>query len=157
MTACKMARGGRRPGAGRPRGTASAKPKKIDWTRHPYANTTPAKRTVATALPQGAVQPARMRSTPTAVAPASGTRRHHATSYGADEPRRGEVTGRPALTVRRDARHDLDALWAPEAITEPDVDRVPAPTGEPLAGPDPTRPKRGRRSRADPFAEFDQE
>jgi hypothetical protein len=157
MTTCKMARGGRRPGAGRPRGSGSSRRtpaalKKIHWNRHPYSGTTPAKRTVATALPRGAVKPARMRSTPTAVAPASGTRRHHATSYGADEARQGEVTGRPALTVRREARHDLDALWAPKAITDPADDsrlRTPAPDRDPLA--DAPRSNRGRRSRADPF------
>jgi hypothetical protein len=69
-----------------------------------------------------------------------------------------EVSGRPGLPVRRVARHDLDALWAPEAITEPaDHSLLGAPTPEADPPAEAPRSNRGRKSRRDPFAEYDPE
>lgn len=168
---CRMARGGRRPGAGRPRSSASprqpasAKPRKLDWGRHPYSSIEPAKRSTTTPLRKGATPVSQMRSTAQATAPQeTTTRRIEATSYGSGPgTKRGrwrDASGRwhdpstvaPASPHRPTARHFLDDLWAPAPVIEAEVERLPAPGGDPLAEPDPTRPKRGRPSRSDPFA-----
>ena len=161
-----MARGGKRPGAGRPRKSSlSTRPNFSrpggNWQSDTFTRRRGDRPAEVARLMPGAVPVSKMADTTTRGAAAADPATHrHVGDYGSGYRRRATGartahtgTARVDLTrVRaRTARHPTDPLWAFESPADEPVSRRPAPDTGPLAEPDPATPKRGRPGKADPL------